>query len=119
MANERARSLRKNQADAERVFWRAVRMRQLDGHKFRRQQPIGDYIVDFICLEQKLIIELDGEQHAMQPQKDHDEKRDAWLESRGYRVVRYWNHEIYKNLHGVLTEVSTYLCDPSYGPPPP
>ncbi len=94
-------------------------MRQLDGHKFRRQQPIGDYIVDFICLEQKLIIELDGEQHACEPQKAYDEKRDAWLEARGYRVNRYWNNEIYNNLHGVLAEVATHLRDPTYGPPPP
>ncbi len=119
MANERARALRKNQTEAERVFWRSVRSRQLDGHKFRRQQPIGEYIVDFICLEQKLIIELDGEQHACEPQKSLDKKRDAWLESLGYRVIRYWNHEIHENLHNMLSEIATYLQDRTYGPPPP
>ncbi len=119
MANERARALRRNQTDAERVFWQAVNGKQLHGHRFRRQHPLGNYIVDFICLEKKLIVELDGEQHGFGKHMLHDAKRDAWLEQRGYRVVRYWNDEVYNNLEGVLTELAIYLRDPAYGPPPP
>lgn len=118
MTNERARALRRNQTNAELKLWRDIRRRQLRGNKFRRQHPIGNYIVDFVCLEKKLIIELDGEQHASGRQKTHDESRDAWLETRGYRVIRYWNEEIYSNIDGVLTEIEIYLSDPHYGPPP-
>jgi very-short-patch-repair endonuclease len=77
-----ARQLRRKATDAERLLWKHLRMRQLGAYKFRRQQPIGPYIVDFICFEQNLIIELDGGQHADQVQ--YDEARSVWLKERGY-----------------------------------
>jgi len=78
-------------------------MRQLGANKFRRQQPIGAYIVDFVCLEKKLIIELDGGQHT--EQVEYDEKRSAWLRERGYRVLRYWNHEVLKATEVVMANI--------------
>ena len=87
-----ARTLRKKSTDAERLLWKHLRMRQLGAYKFRRQQPIGAYIVDFVCLEKRLIIELDGGRHT--EQVEYDEKRSSWLRERGYRVLRYWNHDV-------------------------
>ena len=78
-------------------------MRQLGAYKFRRQQPIGAYIVDFICLEKKLIIELDGGQHT--EHVEYDEKRSAWLRERGYRVLRYWNHDVLKSTDVVMANI--------------
>ncbi|GJL95731.1 MAG: endonuclease [Hyphococcus sp.] len=119
MANERAKHLRKNQTNAERLFWRAVKVKRLNGFKFRRQHPLGSYVVDFICLEKKLIIELDGSQHAMEGQSIHDAARTQWLETIGFTVIRYWNDDIYNNLNGVLDEVLEYLSAPSGHLPPP
>ena len=98
-----ARQLRRKATDAERILWKQLRMRQLDAFKFRRQQPIGPYIVDFICLEQRLIIELDGGQHT--DQADYDGKRTAWLKERGYRVLRYWNHDVLKATEVVMADI--------------
>lgn len=78
-------------------------MRQLDAYKFRRQHPIGAYIVDFVCLEMRLIIELDGGQHT--EQVEYDEKRSAWLRECGYRVLRYWNHEVLKAPEVVMANI--------------
>lgn len=100
MPNTRARELRKNLTDAERKLWAQLRLRQVEGHRFRRQRPVGPYIVDFICLEQRLIIEVDGGQHAERTSKDA--KRDAWLRSQGYRVLRFWNNEVLSQTEGVL-----------------
>ena len=100
MSSKNARQLRKNLTDAERHLWAQLRNRQLDGFKFRRQAPIGPYIVDFICLSEKLIIEADGGQHAQQA--DEDAKRTHWLEERGYRVMRFWNNDILENIEGVV-----------------
>jgi very-short-patch-repair endonuclease len=98
-----AQTLRKKSTDAERLLWKHLRMRQLGAYKFRRQQPIGNYIVDFICLEKKLIIELDGGQHTEQVK--YDEKRSAWLRGRGYRVLRYWNHDVLKSTDIVMANI--------------
>jgi len=98
-----ARQLRRKATDAERLLWKHLRMRQLGTFKFRRQQPIGPYIVDFICLEQRLTIELDGGQHT--DQIEYDEKRSAWLEERGYRVLRYWNHDVLKTPEVVMADI--------------
>ena len=94
-----SRLLRKSMTDAERRLWQAIRLRQVDGFKFRRQCPIGRYIVDFACPERKLIIELDGGQHAEQESYDCD--RTIWLMSQGFRVMRFWNNEVLTNLNGV------------------
>ncbi len=99
----RAKSLRQNQTDAEGLLWHYLRNKQLDGYKFRRQQPIGPYIVDFASLPEKLLIELDGGQHA--EHEDYDERRDRFLKSKGYRVLRFWNNEVFENCFDVLENI--------------
>jgi very-short-patch-repair endonuclease len=101
MAMSRAKQLRKHMTDAERALWRHLRSRQLSGHKFRRQQPIGQYVVDFVCLEKRLVIELDGGQHAETDQASYDDERTAWLEQNGYRVLRFWNHEVLRSIETI------------------
>ncbi len=98
-----ARNLRKNQTDVERVLWHYLRNRQMEGYKFRRQWPIGSYIVDFACLSRKLLIELDGGQHA--ETITYDENRTKFLESQGYKVLRFWNNEIFSELEAVLQRI--------------
>jgi very-short-patch-repair endonuclease len=100
--HNRARQLRENQTDAERRMWMLLRDRRLAHLKFRRQQSIGNYFVDLFCASKGLIIELDGGQHNDNPD---DEKRTAWLESRGYKVIRFWNNDVLKNPEGVLTTI--------------
>jgi very-short-patch-repair endonuclease len=95
--------LRKTMTEAERRLWQEIRLRQVDGLKFRRQFSIGRYIVDFACPERKLIIELDGGQHA--EQESYDSDRTKWLESQGYRVMRFWNNEVLTNLEGVKESI--------------
>jgi very-short-patch-repair endonuclease len=104
-----ARQLRKNMTDAERRLWYHLKLRQSDGKRFRRQAPIGAYIVDFVCFESKLIVELDGGQHAQQV--DRDEIRTAWLGSRGFRVLRFWNFHIFEDLEMVLETIWNALRD--------
>jgi very-short-patch-repair endonuclease len=99
-----ARNLRKRQTRAEEFLWRQMRSRQLEDAKFRRQVPIGDYIVDFISFEKKIVIELDGGQHAVTATRDAE--RDAWLQGRGYSVLRFWDNEVFRNLEGVLEVIS-------------
>lgn len=91
--------------DVERKLWYAVRDRRLIGYKFRRQATIGPYVVDFLCAEAHLIIELDGGQHA----EDVDAQRTAFLESQGYRVVRFWNIEVLESFDGVLAIILATL----------
>jgi very-short-patch-repair endonuclease len=106
----RARQLRKNFTDAEQILWRTVRSRQLGGHKFRRQQPVGRYIVDFVCLEASLVIEVDGGQHAEIRQAAYDEERTAWVRQQGFRVLRFWDHEVLKQLDGVKEAIIKSLA---------
>ena len=100
---ENAKWLRTNQTDAECVFWYNVRARRLAGLKFRRQYPVGPFIADFVCLEAKLIVELDGGQHAVR--QAYDRSRDAFLESKGFRVLRVWNSDLLTNRDGVMEAV--------------
>jgi very-short-patch-repair endonuclease len=100
MSIERARRLRKNLTDAERRLWSKLRRRQLDGFRFRRQVPLGPYFVDFLCIEERLIIEVDGGQHAVE--QAADAKRTAWLKGEGFRVVRFWNNDVLANADGVI-----------------
>ena len=102
-----ARHLRKNLTDAELILWRHIRGRQLKGHKFRRQAPIGKYIVDFVCFENRLVIELDGGQHTRQ--RDYDHQRDQWLFSQGFRVIRFWNHEVLQNIEAIKSVIMATL----------
>ena len=95
-----AKEMRKNFTDAELKLWKRLRNRLTDGEKFRRQQPIGKYIVDFVCQERKLVVEVDGGQHG--EQIAYDNERTAWLESEGYRVLRFWNNEVLEDVEIVL-----------------
>ncbi len=97
-----ARKLRAEMTDAERFLWQHIRKRQLN-HKFRRQQSIGAFIVDFICFEKKLILELDGGQHDVQ--LDADQTRTKWLEQQGYKVLRFWNNDVLTNIEGVIDSI--------------
>ena len=98
----RAAALRQRQTDAERRMWMLLRDHRLAHLKFKRQQPIGNYIVDLFCAQKRLIIELDGGQHSGSIK---DAERTAWLESRGYKVLRFWNNDVLKNKEGVLTAI--------------
>lgn len=99
--------LRVNQTDAEHLLWKFLRNRQLEGRKFHRQVPIGKYIVDFVCFESVLIIEVDGGQHMMHQEKD--ESRNRWLHSRGFMVLRFWNNDVLSHTQAVLEEIRTHL----------
>ena len=98
-----AKALRKRSTDVEMILWRSLRAKQMEGLKFRRQQPIGRYIVDFVCFETKIIIEVDGGQHAVE--RVNDAERDEWLRSQGFKVLRFWNNEVVTNTQGVLEVV--------------
>ena len=98
LLKDRARQMRREPTEAERRMWRLLRDRRLGGFKFRRQEQLGRYIVDFVCFEQKLIVELDGSQHA---ESAYDRQRDAWLKSRGFTVLRFWNNEVFDHPAGV------------------
>jgi very-short-patch-repair endonuclease len=113
-----ARKLRRNSTDVERLLWRALRERN-PSWKFRRQHPIGHHIADFACPERKLVIELDGGQHARRT--DADAARTAVLALHGYRVVRFWNGDILSNIEGVLETIRRELerpTSPQPSPPP-
>ncbi len=95
----KARELRKNTTESEQALWKDLRMRQINGYKFRRQQPIGQYIVDFVNFERRVVIELDGGQHSQQVA--YDSKRTVCLEAQGYRVLRFWNNQVLKDVEAV------------------
>ncbi len=107
MTTARARHLRRNSTDAERRLWSKLRHRQIDGFRFRRQAPLGAFYVDFICLERKLVIEIDGGQHAIE--QAADDRRTAWLEQEGYRVIRFWNNDVLSNTEGVVETIAAAL----------
>ncbi len=107
MASRHARSLRANQTKAESLLWRRLRDRQLAGAKFRRQVPIGPFIADFACYAAQLVVELDGGQHV--DTAAADATRTAWLEKRGFRVLRFWNNDVLGNPDGVLERISEAL----------
>ena len=101
MKHELAKSLRRNQTDVERKLWYLLRDRRFGGFKFRRQQPIGPYVVDFVCFDKRLIVELDGSQHGGDEAMIYDARRTAFLESQGFRVVRFWNHAVNENIEAL------------------
>jgi very-short-patch-repair endonuclease len=104
----RSRQLRINQTDAEAKLWNHVRHRQISGHKFVRQEPIGRYICDFVCREKLVVIEVDGGQHA---ESKRDEARDRYLRQQGYRIVRFWNNDVLSNIEGVVSAIDEGLKD--------
>ena len=100
---KRARELRSGQTEAEDRLWQTFRAKRLDGLKFRRQVPMGPFVVDFFCPEHRLVVELDGSQHA--GVIEYDERRTRWLEARGYKVVRFWNDEVLRDLDDVCRHI--------------
>ena len=96
-----ARNLRRKESDAERKLWSKLRPRQFENLKFRREHPIGKYIVDFVSLEKKIVVEVDGGQHNEPGNMEKDERRTSWLENEGYHVIRFWNNDVIPNIEGV------------------
>jgi len=108
-----ARTLRREMTDAEDRLWQELRDRRLDRIKFRRQMPIGKYVADFVCLEARLIVEIDGSQHA---ESDSDRVRHAELKARGFRVLRFWNDDVLKDLNAVCDTIIAYVRDVNLQP---
>ena len=106
----RARQLRSSQTSAETLLWHKLRASRLAGHRFRRQHPVGPFIVDFVCLAANLIVEVDGPTHEDQ---SRDERRDRDLAKRGFSTIRVWNNDVYENLDGVLEMILNELRPPS------
>jgi very-short-patch-repair endonuclease len=102
LAKSHARAMRREPTDAERTLWYALRDRRLASLKWRRQFPIGEFIVDFVCLEHRMIVECDGSQHAENPR---DAARDAWLRSQGFEIARFWNHEVLRERESVIDTI--------------
>jgi very-short-patch-repair endonuclease len=103
---KRAQQLRNNSTDAERRLWRRLSRRQLEGLKFSRQMPVGPFICDFMCRERRLVVEVDGGQHA---ESARDAGRTAFLEAEGFRVIRFWNNDVLGNIDGVLQIIAEAL----------
>ena len=110
-----ARKLRTNQTDAERLLWSRLRDTSIPGYKFRRQFPIKPYFADFCCVQSRLVIELDGGQHARNEEKD--QKRTQYLEKRGYRVIRFWDNDVLLKTDTVVEAIYNELQLPSLVPP--
>jgi very-short-patch-repair endonuclease len=114
-----ARALRKHPTDAENHLWNHLRARRLNGFKFRRERPFGPYVIDFVCLERRIAVELDGSQHA--EQLTYDERRDAFIRSYGLRVLRFWNADVLSKTESVLETIAQALHRPEidgrYGGP--
>jgi len=110
-----ARKLRKHPTNTERHLWRHLRDRQIEGFKFRRQQQVGSYVVDFVNHEKKVVVELDGGQHALDP---GDKIRDEWLRAEGYKVLRFWDNQVLSDLEGVLETIRDFLLTPHPDPLP-
>jgi very-short-patch-repair endonuclease len=115
MTRDNAKALRSNMTDAERRLWYLLRAHRFLGYKFKRQLRVGPYIVDFICLAERLIIEVDGGQHA---DSQSDLHRDHWLKDQGFRVLRFWNNEVLNNTDGVLERLIEHLGHSSPSPSP-
>ncbi len=104
-----AKELRKSQTEAEKRLWFKLRDKQLCGVKFRRQELIGNYIVDFVSFENKLVIEIDGSPHRKTETKENDRQRTLWLKSEGFKVLRFWNSDIVDNLEAVIKRIKRNL----------
>jgi very-short-patch-repair endonuclease len=106
---EAAKELRKKQTEAEKRLWFKLRDQQMQGIKFRRQEPIGNYIVDFVNFENKLVVEIDGSPHNKAEIKQNDRRRTLWLQSEGFKVLRFWNSDILDHVEKVLEEIKDKL----------
>ena len=107
-----ARNLRKQMTEPEQQLWTVLRKRQLDGYRFRRQTPLGRYIADFVCLEARLVIELDGDYHNDQQAYDHE--RDHWMRQQNFQVLRFWNHEVLHQKENVIQKIHCALLNTPY-----
>jgi len=107
---DRAKKLRKDLTDAEYKLWSSLRSRRFSNYKFRRQVPVADYVVDFLCFSAKLIVELDGDQHAYDTALTYDQNRTDFLIQNGYTVQRYWNYEVLYETEWVLEDIYAYLA---------
>ena len=107
MGVNRARELRKNPTEAERKLWAHLRLRKIGGYKFRRQHPLGPFIVHFVCEEKRLIVEVDEGQH--DEKRFYDAKRDKWLEEKGFKVIRFWNNEVLRHIDIVEEVIESEL----------
>ena len=116
--NRLQRTLRRNMTDAEKLLWQRLRGCQIGGHKFRRQHPFGDYILDFVCLEAKLVVEVDGGQHN---ESATDLVRDQVLESAGFQIMRFWNNQVLHEIESVVEAIWLELerLNPPPSPPSP
>jgi very-short-patch-repair endonuclease len=104
-----AKELRHTLTEPEKTLWLKLKAKKINGVKFRRQEPIGSFIVDFVNFENRLIIELDGNPHKEKETKIYDNYRTQWLESQGFRVLRFWNAEVLKNMKAVLEKINRYI----------
>ena len=131
-ARRRSVKLRQSLTNAEMILWSRLRKRQMQGQRFRRQHPVGPFITDFACVTLKLIIEVDGDTHGTEAERAYDARRTAYLEQRGWTVIRCFNVDVYTNLDGVLTRIGdvvhelcqrsmtdTPLRDAPFDPPSP
>jgi very-short-patch-repair endonuclease len=107
----RAKSMRSEMTDAERTLWMRLRAHRLNGLSFRRQTPIGPFIVDFVCHQLNLVIELDGGQHATDDETERDLKREQWLQSKGYRVLRFWNSDVLRQCDSVVQKILEVIAE--------
>lgn len=103
-ARRNAKELRRNMTEPERLLWQRLKSQKL-GYKFRRQEPLGPYIVDFLCVDKKLIIEVDGGSHATDEAKEYDKKREAYFRNHGLKILRFENHTVRSNMHGVIDTI--------------
>ncbi|HEX5279034.1 MAG TPA: DUF559 domain-containing protein [Micropepsaceae bacterium] len=115
LPHTRARELRRNMTDAERVLWSVLRRKQLSGFRFRRQVQIGPYIADFFCPKARLVVEVDGGQHSEEENKWHDYRRTRWLEDHGCRVLRVWNDDVFRSAEDVALAIRQALRAPLPG----
>jgi very-short-patch-repair endonuclease len=111
-----AKDLRRAMTDAEARLWYHLRAHRFFGLKFKRQKPLGPYIVDFVCMEHRLVVELDGSQHVEGAR--YDEARDAWLASQGFKVLRFWNDEALRGTEAVLESIRLAVSPDTLSPSP-
>jgi very-short-patch-repair endonuclease len=109
-----AKNLRQRLTDAETIMWSQLRLLRSKGAAFRRQHPIGAYIADFACQHAKLVVEIDGATHSSDTEHLHDQRRDVYLRSRGWRLLRVWNTDVYENLDGVMRAIDSALPPPRH-----
>lgn len=112
---EKAKEMRNNPTETEKILWNHLSGKGFENHKIRRQHVLGEYIVDFVCLKQRLVIEIDGSIHDLNEQKEHDKNRTEWLNSKGFKVVRFSNNDILRNIKSVLERLSIILLAPPSG----